>query len=237
MHKNDTPAMFSSIAHRYDLLNHVLSFNVDRLWRRELVRSAGLSGAAQILDACTGTADVAIGFARALPQSTVMGIDRSVGMLSVGRSKIAKKNLDDRIKLYEGDVLEMPFTDGRFDAVTIAFGLRNLPDYSRGVAEMVRVLKPDGKLLVLEFAPPSGSLSLKGYNFYLQRVLPFIGGMISGSREAYNYLASSIGSFVPREHILDLMRDAGLQNTHTRKLAGGVAHIFKGERSLGDDFK
>jgi len=232
MQKSDTPAMFSKIASRYDLLNHLLSLNVDRLWRKELVRKAGLSGKAQVLDACTGTADVAIEFAKALPLSTVTGIDRSPGMLRVGQEKIARHNLHDRVSLYEGDVLAIPFGDERFDVVSIAFGLRNLPDYSRGVAEMVRVLKPGGRLLILEFSPPSRGIYLKAYNFYLQNVIPVIGGLVSGSREAYRYLASSIGDFLPRERIVDLMGRAELDRIETKKMAGGIAHILRGERRL-----
>jgi demethylmenaquinone methyltransferase/2-methoxy-6-polyprenyl-1,4-benzoquinol methylase len=215
--------MFSKIAHRYDLLNHVLSLNIDRHWRRHLVRSA-------VLDACTGTADVAIGFAREHPDCTVVGLDRSSGMLSIGREKLARNGLNGRVNLEEGDVLEMPFADGEFDAVSIAFGLRNLPDYARGVSEMVRVLKPGGKLLILEFAPPERGLYLKGYNFYLQNVIPMVGGLISGSWKAYRYLASSIGDFLPRGRILDLMRDANLADVTARKMAGGVTYLFRGER-------
>lgn len=228
--KTETPEMFSEIAARYDLLNHVLSFNVDRLWRRDLVRAAGVPRGGRVLDACTGTADVAIGFARRMPSLHVVGLDRSVGMLDIGRRKVEKANVGDRVELTEGDVMDLPFPDGSFDAVTIAFGLRNLPDYAAGVAEMGRVLAPGGRLLVLEFCPPTNAIYLKGYNFYLQNVLPIVGGLISGSRRAYRYLASSIGEFLPRDRVLEVMTLAGLRDVDAMKLTGGIAYIYRGEK-------
>lgn len=232
-HKVDTPTMFSEIAHRYDLLNHMLSLNIDKRWRKRLVGAAAAAHGARILDACTGTADVAIEFAKAIPDSRVVGIDRSQGMLAVGRDKLVRSGLDDRVELCEGDVLDLPFDDGEFDAVTIAFGLRNLPDYARGVSEMARVLRPGGRLLVLEFAPPTHGLYLKAYNFYLQNLLPVIGGVVSGSWKAYRYLASSIGDFLPKDRILELMRAEGLANVGAQTMAGGITHIFCGEQKTG----
>lgn len=226
--KNKTPEMFEEIANRYDLLNHVLSLNIDRLWRRDLVRAAGVGPASSVLDACTGTADVAIGFARAAGAASVVGVDRSGEMLRIGRRKLERHRLDGRVELLECDVLDMPFEDGRFDAVTIAFGLRNLPDYARGVAEMVRVLKPGGRLLILEFCPPTKGLSLVGYKFYLRNVVPLIGGMVSGSRSAYRYLSSSIDEFLTRAQIIDLMTDARLDDIVARKLTGGIAYLYRG---------
>jgi demethylmenaquinone methyltransferase/2-methoxy-6-polyprenyl-1,4-benzoquinol methylase len=228
MQKAETPAMFTEIASRYDLLNHLLSFNVDRLWRRQLIRLAALPDDGRVLDACTGTADVAIGFARAHATATVAGLDRSAGMLSVGQKKLDKAGLNGRVRLYEGDVLHLPFGDRTFDAVTIAFGLRNLPDYSRGVAEMSRVLKPGGRLLILDFSPPQRGLRLKAYRLYLHNVLPVVGGLVSGSRRAYQYLASSIGEFLPRDAAFALLSESGLTDLSARKLTGGIAYIYGG---------
>ena len=227
-HKVDSPTMFSKIAHRYDLLNHVLSLNIDTRWRKKLVQIAGLKGPARVLDACTGTADVAISLASELPEVEVVGIDRSDGMLAIGRQKVDKVGLRGRVMLCEGDVLALPFENAEFDAVTIAFGLRNLPDYAMGVSEMVRVLKPGGRLLVLEFSPPARGVFLKGYNFYLQNVIPVVGGIISGSWKAYRYLASSIGDFLPGDRIITLMQEAGLRDVAARKMAGGIAYVFQG---------
>ncbi len=231
--KADTPAMFTSIADRYDLLNRVLSLGIDGHWRTEVVRAADVTGNVRILDACTGTADVAIAFARALPACSVVGIDLSGAMLAVGQRKVAARDLEHRITLRRGDVLDIPFPDAEFDVVSVAFGLRNLPDYSRGISEMVRTLKPGGKLVILEFSPPTHALFLRSYHFYLHRIVPVVGGLVSGSRVAYRYLASSIGEFLPPDRITELMRRAELTDVRERKLAGGITRIFRGERPRG----
>lgn len=231
--KDETPGIFSEIAPRYDLLNHVLSLNIDRLWRRELVRMANVHKSGAVMDACTGTADVAIAFGKRLEYGTVAGVDMSDGMLGIGQSKLRKRGLSDRVKLFEGDALALPFASASFDAVTIAFGLRNLPDYTRGIREMVRTLKPRGRLLILEFCPPTGGLSLKAYSFYLQSVLPVVGGLVSGSRRAYEYLASSIGDFMTRDQLLAMLSSAGLEEVRARKLTGGIAYIYYGEKPNG----
>jgi len=223
--------MFTEIAPSYDLLNHLLSLNVDRLWRRTLVQRAELPAGGAVLDACTGTADVALGFARGVPTARVVGVDRSAGMLRFGQRKIEK--VGGRVELLECDVLELPFTTGTFDAVTIAFGLRNLPDYARGLGEMTRVLRPGGKLLVLEFCPPQGGIALRGYKFYLKNVLPLIGGLISGSARAYRYLAESIDDFLTRDQIVAMLRDAGLAEVHGQRLTGGIAYIHSGRKPDG----
>jgi demethylmenaquinone methyltransferase/2-methoxy-6-polyprenyl-1,4-benzoquinol methylase len=228
--KADTPEMFSKIAHRYDLLNHVLSLNIDRVWRRQLVRSADAPSGARILDAATGTADVAIAFADVLPECHVVGVDLSEGMLAVGSEKIAKRQLGDRVQLHLGDVMKLPYADGEFDAVTIAFGLRNLPGYDGGISEMTRVLKPGGRLLILEFSPPARWIHLRLYGFYLRRIIPIIGGIVSGSRAGYRYLASSIGDFPPRDRVVELMRAAKLDHVRAKRLTGGIAYIYHGER-------
>ncbi|MFQ5512026.1 MAG: bifunctional demethylmenaquinone methyltransferase/2-methoxy-6-polyprenyl-1,4-benzoquinol methylase UbiE [Candidatus Krumholzibacteriia bacterium] len=231
MQKHETPEMFTEIARTYDLLNHVLSLNVDRLWRRDLIRLAEAPDDGCVLDACTGTADVAIGFASRLRSGRVFGVDLSAGMLGAGHDKLARRNLNGRVRLVESDVLALPFRDGSFDAVTIAFGLRNLPDYRKGVAEMARVLRPGGKLAILEFCPPAGGLPLRAYNFYLRRVLPFIGGLVSGSSGAYRYLASSIGDFLSCEEVHELVRSAGLKGFQAKRMTGGIAYIYRGEKA------
>jgi ubiquinone/menaquinone biosynthesis methyltransferase len=155
--KSQTPRMFTSIARRYDFLNHALSFNVDRRWRRLLVNEADVHAGERVLDVATGTGDVAIEFARRARAGFIAGLDPSSGMLEVGRRKLSRDDAAGaRVELIEGDALALPFPDGSFDVVTIAFGLRNLPDYARGVNEMARVLRPAGRLVVLEFLPPRG---------------------------------------------------------------------------------
>ena len=228
--KSQTPEMFSMIAHRYDLLNHLLSLNIDRLWRRRLVERSGLPRGGRVLDACAGTGDVAFAFARYADPSEVVGVDLSRAMLEIGKQKALRKKLDGLVRFVEGDVLALPFEDGRFDAVSIAFGLRNLPDYAAGIAEMTRVLVPRGRLLVLEFAPPSRDLYRWGYAFYLGRVIPLVGGAVSGSSEAYGYLASSVGEFLARERVLDLMEAAGLKNVSAKRMTGGIVYLYSGEK-------
>jgi demethylmenaquinone methyltransferase/2-methoxy-6-polyprenyl-1,4-benzoquinol methylase len=222
--------MFSRIAPRYDFLNHLLSANLDRVWRRRLVESAGLLPRGRVMDACSGTGDIAIAFAERTDASEVIALDRSGEMLDIGRAKAARKRLDGEIHFVEGDVLDLPFESGRFDAVSIAFGLRNLADYAAGLAEMARVLVPGGRLVILEFAPPSGALSSIGYAFYLHHVIPRAGKLISGSRDAYAYLASSVSNFLPSDRVLDLMREAELRKVSAKRLTGGIVTLYRGEK-------
>jgi demethylmenaquinone methyltransferase/2-methoxy-6-polyprenyl-1,4-benzoquinol methylase len=228
--KARTPRMFSAIAHRYDLLNHVLSGNVDRRWRRALVAAARARAGDAVLDVATGTADVAIEFARRAQPASVTGVDLSPGMLEVGRQKLERAGLRDRIHLVEGDALSLPFAGGSFDAVTIAFGLRNLPDYRRGLAEMARVLKPGGRLVVLEFLPPRGA-ALLAYRAYLATFLPLAGRLLSGSGEAYRYLAQSIRGFPPPSQVETLIAGAGLAQIESRRLTAGIAGLYAGVKS------
>ncbi len=228
--KSRTPRMFSAIAHRYDFLNHALSCNVDRRWRRGLVAFARAHGGERVLDVATGTADVAIEFARRTRVGHVVGVDPSTGMLEVGCGKVAALDLDGRVTLTEGDALALPFDDGAFHVVSIAFGLRNLPDYERGVAEMARVLAPGGRLVVLEFLPPRGA-ALLAYRVYLGAILPVAGRLISGSREAYGYLAASIRDFMEESEVRSLLSGAGLRHVESRRLTGGIAALYRGVKS------
>lgn len=226
--KTRTPRMFSTIAHRYDFLNHALSFNIDRRWRRDLVRAADVKKGERVLDVATGTADVAIEFGRRTGAASITGLDPSSGMLDVGREKLRRDPPPGRpIHLVEGDAMALPFPDASFDVVTIAFGLRNLPDYERGVREMARVLGPGGRLIVLEFLPPSGAARVV-FRSYIATVLPVVGRAISGSPEAYRYLASSIGSFIAADSVRSLLALAGLESVTTRRLTGGIAGLHRG---------
>lgn len=216
--------MFTSIAHRYDFLNHALSLNIDRRWRRQLVEACDVRAGECVLDVATGTGDVAIEFGRRTSAACIVGLDPSFGMLDVARNKVAS---DLRAALILGDALALPFPDQSFDVVTIAFGLRNLPDYARGVNEMARVLRPGGRLVVLEFLPPRGAARLV-FRSYIATVLPVLGRAVSGSPEAYRYLASSIGEFIDAASVRELMSNAGLQQATTRRLTGGIAGLHRG---------
>jgi demethylmenaquinone methyltransferase/2-methoxy-6-polyprenyl-1,4-benzoquinol methylase len=228
--KSRTPAMFDTIAHRYDLLNHLLSFNVDRHWRHELVAYAGVRAGERVLDVATGTGDVAIEFARTSPAGDVLGVDLATRMLAVGREKLEKLRLTDRITLHEADALSLPFEDASFDIATIAFGLRNLPDYRRGVAEMARVLRPGGRVVVLEFVPPKGA-ALVAYRAYLSTFLPLTGRLVSGSREAYRYFAASVRAFISEDDVRSLLSGAGLARVESRRVTCGIAGLYRGVKS------
>lgn len=229
--KARTPQMFTEISRRYDLLNRLLSAGTDRRWRQVLVSMAGVGEGARVCDVATGTGDVALEFARRTGAESIVGVDPSAGMLAVGREKVAAAGLDGRVGLIDGDALALPFPDGAFDAVTIAFGLRNLPDYGDGIREMTRVLAPGGRLLVLEFFPPRGGLFLRAYRLYLGTVLPAIGRLVSGSPGAYRYLARSIEDFISHDDIRRLMDGAGLGDVTARRLTGGVAWVYRGVKA------
>ena len=171
--------MFDSIAPRYDLLNHLLSFGVDRLWRRRMVGVVAAGTPAAILDVAAGTGDVAVALARRLPAARITGIDLSGEMLAVGRGKVARRGLCDRIELVQGDAEQLPFPDGTFDAVTIGFGIRNFGSIEAGLAEAFRVLRPGGRLCILEFSTPRGRCFGPLYRFYFHRILPLVGRLIS----------------------------------------------------------
>ncbi|MEJ2721618.1 MAG: bifunctional demethylmenaquinone methyltransferase/2-methoxy-6-polyprenyl-1,4-benzoquinol methylase UbiE [bacterium] len=224
MRESDNSRMFSRIASRYDLLNHLLSFNIDRLWRRRAVAEAAPPSGGRVLDACAGTGDVAIDFVRFTDASVVVAVDLSTEMMQIGRGK--SPNL--RIQWVEGNVMNLPFEDGLFDAVTVAFGIRNLTDYQRGVAEMARVLKPGGRLVILEFAPPANGFLQKVYGIYLRAAVPAIGALVVGDGGAYRYLASSVEGFLARDRVLELMGAVGLGGLRARSLTSGIAYIYSG---------
>jgi len=231
LQKSDTPGMFSAIAGSYDLLNRVLSFSIDGRWRKQLVKSARVTPECRVLDVATGTADVAIAFASLSKTRRIVGLDRSPGMLEVAREKLKKQRLDNRIEIVEGDAMDLPFESGSFDVVTIAFGLRNLPDFQAGVREMTRVLDAGGRLLVLEFFPPRGNgLFSFAYRAYLKTVLPAAGRLISRSDVAYDYLSSSIKEFASRRDCEGFMENAGLSEVRLVDLTGGVSSICFGRK-------
>jgi len=230
MNKKNTTPLFSHVAKKYDFLNHLLSLNVDKRWRMELVSQAAIRPGNRILDLCTGTSDIAIEFARRDFEVEIIGIDICDEMLDIGRQKIKSAGLVRKIKLLKADVLNLPFYNDAFDIVSIGFGLRNLLDYRRGISEMVRVTKEEGKVLILEFSLPQNALLSSIYQFYLKTILPPIGGVISGSKTAYEYLSSSILNFTEQVEILELMKDSELQNLYFKKLTGGIAILYRGER-------
>lgn len=223
-------SMFDSIAWRYDFLNHFLSFGIDRSWRKKAIRTIGRTIHAEyILDVATGTGDLAIASMELNPVK-VTGIDISEKMLEIGRSKIEKTGLADRIELLRGESEKIMFGDNSFDAAMVAFGVRNFSDPLAGLCEMQRVIKSGGMIMVLEFSKPVSFPFRQVYNFYFKNILPFFGRIFSKDRTAYRYLPDSVMKFPDNEDFLELLSKAGFSGTFQRKLSGGIASIYTGRK-------
>ncbi|HLJ47424.1 MAG TPA: ubiquinone/menaquinone biosynthesis methyltransferase [Bryobacteraceae bacterium] len=216
--------MFGRIAPRYDLLNHLLSFNIDRLWRRRLIRRVRPildNPSARVLDLCCGTGDVMAAMKQA--RARIYGSDFAHPMLTA-----ANRKSQGMWRLFEADGLAMPLADGSFDLVTIAFGFRNFANYRGGLMELRRVIRPGGRLAILEFCPPPKTLFGRLHGFYSRTVLPKVGGLISGSREAYQYLPSSVENFPVPSGLADLMRDSGFGDVRYELMTGGTVALHVG---------
>jgi demethylmenaquinone methyltransferase / 2-methoxy-6-polyprenyl-1,4-benzoquinol methylase len=220
-------SMFDAIAPRYDLLNAVLSLGVDRGWRREAVVWATAKEPRQVLDVATGTADLAIALRRAAPATDVVGVDLSEPMLAIGRAKAARRGLALRLEVADG--ADLPFADASFDAVTIAYGLRNFADIDAGLREFRRVLRPGGRLVVLEFPPPPAGPFGRLFRAYFARVVPWLGGLVSGRPEAYAYLPASVMAFPAPEALADRIRRAGFRDVRYRLQTWGVSAVHRGD--------
>ncbi|MEM6456253.1 MAG: bifunctional demethylmenaquinone methyltransferase/2-methoxy-6-polyprenyl-1,4-benzoquinol methylase UbiE [Acidobacteriota bacterium] len=220
-------AMFDRIAHRYDLLNRVISLGIDRRWRRRAVEALALAGqdAPRVLDLATGTADIALDIARRHPDAAVLGIDPSANMLAFGRDKVADAQLVDRVTLREGRAEALPLDDDAVDGVLIAFGIRNVADRDAGLREMARVTRPGGRVVILELSEPRGGLLAPLARFHIHTVVPWLGGLLSGNRE-YAYLQRSIAAFPPADAFAAQMRRAGLDVLTAAPLTFGVAHLY-----------
>ena len=225
--KSQVAQMFNSIAGKYDFLNHFLSAGTDIYWRRKAVNELKELRPARILDIATGTADFAIESLRvAAPTGTITGIDISEGMLDVGRRKLAAKGLSHRIGLELGDSEDLPFADNEFDAVTASFGVRNFAHLEKGLAEMRRVLRPGGKLVVLEFSKPTAFPLKQAYNFYFRRVLPGLGKLISKDPAAYSYLPESVQAFPDGADFLAILARVGFTDPAWQPLTFGISSIY-----------
>lgn len=226
-------SMFDSIAWRYDFLNHFLSFSIDRLWRRRAIRMiARHKKHPEILDVATGTGDLAIAAMKIDPIS-ITGIDISAKMLEIGKAKISKKGMTERIKLMKADSENIPFADNTFDVAMVAFGVRNFADPVLGLSEMRRVLRSDGMIMVLEFSKPTSFPFKNVYNFYFRRVLPSFGRLFSKDKSAYTYLPESVMKFPDNKEFLRLLTQAGFSECRQVKLTGGVASIYIGLKHNG----
>ncbi len=218
--------MFDAIAPRYDLLNHLLSLGIDRGWRRRTVKAVGDAAPQLILDVATGTGDLAIALAKAIPQARITGADISEGMIEVGRQKVERLGLGAKVALTPGDASDLPFGEGSYDAVTAAFGVRNFEDLQAGIAGMHRVMRRGGTLAILEFSTPRSKVFGALYNFYFHKILPLVGGWISGDKRAYAYLPSSVREFPSPGEFSELIARTGFTNVRARSLTGGVAYLY-----------
>jgi demethylmenaquinone methyltransferase / 2-methoxy-6-polyprenyl-1,4-benzoquinol methylase len=219
--------MFDAIADRYDLLNHLLSAGIDRRWRTHAIRSLRLTGSERVLDLCTGTADLAIAAARARPAAArIVGVDFAGAMLRVGHDKLRREQLGDRVALVRGDATRIPVADAAVDAVTIAFGIRNVDQVALACREMRRVLRRGGRLAILEFAVPTTPGVSAVYLWYLHQVLPRIGRAVSRHNAAYGYLPASIGAFSTPDEFVLLLREAGFSDISTNRLTFGSVILY-----------
>ena len=228
--KNQVATMFDSIAHRYDFLNRFLSAGIDISWRKKAIGYLKDINPKKILDVATGTADVALMTEKILHATEIIGIDISDGMLDVGRQKIAKAGVQEIIKLYNGDSAAIQYADNSFDAVTVAFGVRNFEFLEKGLSEILRVLRPGGKLVVLEFSRPKNALVKPFYNLYMKKVSPNIGKMFSKNKDAYAYLDESIQKFPEGENFVNILKKVGYQNIINKPLSLGICSIYCGSK-------
>ena len=228
--KNQVAEMFNNIAHRYDFLNRFMSAGIDIGWRKKAINEISSVRPKVILDVATGTADVALLTNKMLQPNKIIGIDISEGMLNLGREKIAKLNLQRIIDLQLGDSEAIDFEDNYFDAVTVAFGVRNFENLEKGLKEILRVLKPRGKFVVLECSRPTKK-GFKGfYHFYMNKIMPRFGSIFSGNKEAYLYLNNSVQAFPEGQQFLNIMNEAGFTQTYLKTLSLGVCTIYCGSK-------
>ena len=222
--------MFDSIAYRYDFLNRFLSAGIDVSWRKKALNQLKEKNSARILDVATGTADFAIMASDILKAKKIIGIDISNGMLQHGRKKIEKLGLSQNIELLYGDSESIHFEDNSFDAVTVAFGVRNFQNLEKGLSEIIRVLKPGGKLVILEFCKPKLWAVKAIYGLYMKIVAPGMGKLFSKNRSAYKYLDESIQKFPERENFTISLDRLGYTNTYYKPLSLGICSIYCGEK-------
>lgn len=229
--KEEVEQMFDNIAHRYDFLNRLFSLRIDTLWRKKALGLIRRSEPTNLLDVATGTADFAISAARTIPSlRKITGIDLSEGMLSHGRMKLRARQLDHRIELLKGDSEQLPFDDHSFDAVTVAFGVRNFENLRAGLLEMRRVLREGAPVIILEFSRPERFPVKQLFGFYFRRIMPVVGRIFSRDHRAYTYLPESVDQFPSGEAFLDILRETGFREVRCIPLSGGIASIYTGIR-------
>jgi len=231
--KEQVAEMFDRVANRYDVMNRLLSAGIDIKWRKKAILQLKNDKPKQILDVATGTCDMAIISYKLLRPEKITGIDISGEMLKVGRKKIEKEGLTSVIELQTGDSETINFADNSFDAVTVAFGVRNFENLESGLKEMLRVLKPGGKLIVLEFSRPRTKIFRSLYNLYMSIVAPEMARWISRNKKAYQYLNQSANLFPERQDFVDILNRTGYSNTSFKPLSAGICCIYIGEKLVG----
>ena len=230
-HPDRIAGMFDAIAPRYDLLNHLLSVGLDGRWRTRAIRALALAGGETVLDLCTGTADLAIAAATsARPAARVVGVDFAGQMLRFGRNRLAQRGLSDRVGLVQGDAMQIPLASGSVDAATVAFGIRNVQEPERAIADVFRVLRPGGRLAILEFGVPRLPGVRQAYLAYFRHILPRIGGLISGHASAYAYLPASVGTFPEPARVMALLRETGFSDVRADSLTCGVVYLYSASK-------
>ena len=231
-HEDRIRGMFNNIAPRYDLLNHTLSLNIDKRWRAKTVRLVPVTDGGPILDLCTGTGDLALAYDRAYEgRLEIVGADFAEQMLSRAKTKTEKRGASARIRFVEADAQQLPFADDYFEVVAVGFGLRNVTDPMRGLAEMVRVTKPGGRVAVLEFSKPRHWLFGPAYRWYFRAILPRLGQMVSRSKDsAYSYLPASVMEFPDGEALAAKMVEAGLRDVKLYPMTLGIATLYVGRK-------
>lgn len=227
--KEQVAEMFNNISKRYDFLNHFLSLGIDKGWRRNVVKLAKAEQPERILDLATGTADQAIALRITEPKE-IIGVDISEGMLEQGRVKVTKKGLDDLITLSLGDSENLPFDDDHFDVLTVSFGVRNYENLEKGLAEMLRVTKPGGKVIILEFSQPEKFPMKQLFGFYSKRILPAVGRIVSKDARAYTYLPDSVEAFPYGQAFTDVLNKLGYRDTSISPQTFGIASIYTGTK-------
>lgn len=225
--KEEVAEMFNNISKRYDFLNHFLSLGIDKLWRKKAVKQLKEINPERILDIATGTGDFAISSLRLKPKE-VIGVDISEGMLNVGKEKMKRKGYAKVIKMHLGDSEELQFADNSFDAITVGFGVRNFQNLEKGLADMLRVLRPEGKAVVLEFSKPRRFPVKQLFGFYSQVIIPFFGKRISKDKRAYAYLPESVAAFPEGNEFLEIMKNVGYKKVKAIPVSGGIATIYTG---------
>lgn len=228
--KEQMRQMFNRIAPSYDKLNHILSLNIDRGWRKRGVRLLREAAPKRILDLATGTADLAIYMAHELPEAEIVGVDLSSEMLEVGRQKVAEKFLTGRVTLREGDAEALAFDAESFDAVTVAFGVRNFARLALCFEQMYRVLREGGRVMIIELSTPQHPVVRWCYELYAFRLIPLLGGLISRDKAAYRYLPNSIRAFHAPERVVEMLQEAGFAEVRKERKCLGIAHIYTAQK-------